>query len=339
MGKSGDDGCSTPFGITEVGTRDGRSKDLNGAVLNAFRHHRGRHAFAFTRHPMQVSGAQRLSASQRSARVKAQSEPAPRLVLNAFRHHRGRHFPIIEDTGFMFKCSTPFGITEVGTRRGTRDAPRQPVLNAFRHHRGRHESCVRVHVGNLSVLNAFRHHRGRHNKRVALRTTAPPSAQRLSASQRSARFLSRRKRLPITVLNAFRHHRGRHSTVRERTPAQWSCSTPFGITEVGTGVYSKTGEEVGQCSTPFGITEVGTRLRKRTGMGKEGAQRLSASQRSAPLSFAASSAFERGAQRLSASQRSAHETRGFHRLSSIVLNAFRHHRGRHSCAKTDNPGS
>ncbi len=35
-------------------------------------------------------------------------------------------------------CSTPFGITEVGIRRGSRQEPLRNVLNAFRHHRGGH---------------------------------------------------------------------------------------------------------------------------------------------------------------------------------------------------------
>ena len=35
-------------------------------------------------------------------------------------------------------CSTPFGITEVGTTIILRSGSEREVLNAFRHHRGRH---------------------------------------------------------------------------------------------------------------------------------------------------------------------------------------------------------
>src|SRR5512135_43031 len=40
--------------------------------------------------------------------------------------------------------------------------------------------------------------------------------------------------------------------------ARWTCSTPFGIIEVGTGGAAGRRAGVDQCSTPFGITEVGT---------------------------------------------------------------------------------
>jgi len=37
------------------------------------------------------------------------------------------------------------------------------------------------------------------------------------------------------------------------------CSTPFGITEVGTTYAALEYANLEECSTPFGITEVGTR--------------------------------------------------------------------------------
>ena len=84
-------------------------------------------------------------------------------VLNAFRHHRGRHVRLSIMSERLRMCSTPFGITEVGTGVGLDlGRPATDVLNAFRHHRGRHADAAR----------------GR---------TPPASAQRLSASQRSAR--------------------------------------------------------------------------------------------------------------------------------------------------------
>ncbi len=127
--------CSTPFGITEAGTTDD-SPHAAPAVLNAFRHHRGRHlsdaidrldlralnAFrhhrAPSRHPITDqahSSAQRLSASQRSAREvgdrrEPQSSCAQRLSASQRSAHRGKR-PLLS----MSWCSTPFGITEVGT--------------------------------------------------------------------------------------------------------------------------------------------------------------------------------------------------------------------------------
>ena len=60
------------------------------------------------------------------------------------------------------------------------------------------------------MLNAFRHHRGRHPHGLELMHVIH-CAQRLSASQRSARSAARLDRaMGSDVLNAFRHHRGRH---------------------------------------------------------------------------------------------------------------------------------
>src|SRR5205807_640062 len=61
-----------------------------------------------------------------------------------------------------------------------------------------------------------------------------------------------------------------------------ACSTPFGITEVGTLALSFEPITSDRCSTPFGITEVGTSCTRMRRPGRSGAQRLSASQRSAP---------------------------------------------------------
>ena len=202
------------------------------------------------------------------------------------------------------------------------------MLNAFRHHRGRH-------TVNSVLLVIF----PRAQRLSASQRSAPEAkarslpmlwrAQRLSASQRSAhlgRDVSRRRR---PVLNAFRHHRGRHPIRRtlfrqddkgaqrlsasQRSAHQSavdadsasSCSTPFGITEVGTEKSIHQTIASGVCSTPFGITEVGTSAASAASAAECGAQRLSASQRSAHSSFVASPGPPIGAQRLSASQRSA----------------------------------
>ena len=232
-----------------------------------------------------------------------------------------------------------------------------PVLNAFRHHRGRHTPFEATVLQFFIVLNAFRHHRGRHaspparscrRPRCAQRLSAsqrsargersarssnPACAQRLSASQRSARKCPGDRRYECIVLNAFRHHRGRHGRLRGGVRPTRKCSTPFGITEVGTrihlhrnvisthvlnafrhhrGRHSRRGrcETLrGACSTPFGITEVGTRPGRRGPSSHRCAQRLSASQRSAPISSRSRGATSFSAQRLSASQRSARDDR------------------------------
>ncbi len=206
-------------------------------VLNAFRHHCGRHAstlFNVSARPTQ--GAQRLSASLWSARQHDQTaHDGHDSVLNAFRHHCGRHR--VAGWGgpkLLAECSTPFGITVVGTTAQRRSCGDGPVLNAFRHHCGRHRLglCCRVAWGMVlnafrhhcgrhiwwrwrpdrrsSVLNAFRHHCGRHPFGIARDYKAGKGAQRLSASLWSALSRSQIILEKLSVLNAFRHHCGRH---------------------------------------------------------------------------------------------------------------------------------
>ncbi len=230
------DRCSTPFGITEVGTCLAAARVALGLVLNAFRHHRGGHDPA------------------------SQGQGLHFGVLNAFRHHRGGHRPFAVLIGHSSMCSTPFGITEVGTRGTAVALENEPVLNAFRHHRGGHtnratsrrckrccaqrlsasqrwahlaKSLCQCHPGVLNafrhhrgghrlerclddsasiVLNAFRHHRGGHTRPPSAFRELPECAQRLSASQRWARPRPITCIRPLNVLNAFRHHRGGHST-------------------------------------------------------------------------------------------------------------------------------
>ena len=64
----------------------------------------------------------------------------------------------------------------------------------------------------------------------------------------------------MRVLNAFRHHCGRHHrTGNTLRPRARMCSTPFGITVVGTCWQSAWRcASVSTCSTPFGVTVVGT---------------------------------------------------------------------------------
>ena len=111
------------------------------------------------------------------------------------------------------------------------------------------------------VLNAFRRHCGRHG---------------LSPYCGQAR---------ATVLNAFRRHCGRHSIFANATASAAECSTPFGVTVVGTLLVKGMYDEKCMCSTPFGVTVVGTPPSLMGGNTGVGAQRLSASLWSAPLGY------------------------------------------------------
>ncbi len=181
------------------------------------------------------------------------------------------------------RCSTPFGITEVGTiGRVFSVEQNRIVLNAFRHHRGGHISAASSGLAPWLCSTPFGITEVG-TPVVERRAVLPLSAQRLSASQRWAQHLPTRKFRGTRVLNAFRHHRGGHCVteryrVRCRSCAQrlsasqrWAlgdqvilsqfmpeCSTPFGITEVGTRPSSLSWRDRAMCSTPFGITEVGT---------------------------------------------------------------------------------
>ena len=180
--------CSTPCGITEVGTSvdEAVRSPVRGAqrlaasqrsarswryavhveqrdVLNALRHHRGRHTIGSLDRSSGRDGAQRLAASQRSARAAEHLRPISDTVLNALRHHRGRHQSLVErPLRSICVCSTPCGITEVGTRDRPTSRRDRVVLNALRHHRG--AAPVPARIGRRSTC-----------------------AQRLAASQRSAR--------------------------------------------------------------------------------------------------------------------------------------------------------
>ena len=156
--------CSTPFGITEVGIAEaGDHVRERVRVLNAFRHHRGRHLRWRSEPGATTTGAQRLSASQRSA----YSIP-PFDLPHEFSAQR------LSASQRSASSGNP-ALQHVEYR----------VLNAFRHHRGRHSISISCRTRSMQVLNAFRHHRGGHHTDM-LRCAAVASAQRLSASQRWA---------------------------------------------------------------------------------------------------------------------------------------------------------
>ena len=275
--------CSTPFGITEVGTTARPTATPTGPRsaqrLSASRRsaHRGRTPTRTRR-----SSAQRLSASRRSAPPRASGSCSGSNLLNAFRHHGGRHEPVIRLVRGYELCSTPFGITEVGTRVGPLHARVHELLNAFRHHGGRHlldayfpsvvSNCSTpfgiTEVGtfaplvpfrcNLLLLNAFRHHGGRHPTPWSCFYVNHCCSTPFGITEVGTRAVAFGPRPPC-LLNAFRHHGGRHRPGVLVSLGEVVCSTPFGITEVGTRVPDVRGGRAAVCSTPFGITEVGTR--------------------------------------------------------------------------------
>ena len=183
------------------------------------------------------------------------------------------------------------------------------------------------------MLNAFRHHRGGHTVAADAGSRVHRCAQRLSASQRWASGTRRRARRRVG-----------------------SCSTPFGITEVGIDDIVERPSAIDRCSTPFGITEVGIRSRtiRRTPCAVLNAFRHhrgghaivlaepvgACSECSTPFGItevgirrspSSSADVESGAQRLSASQRwASRRRRSRPHGQPMVLNAFRHHRGGHT---------
>ena len=212
-------------------------------------------------------GAQRLSASQRWASSRPSGDVLDRQVLNAFRHHRGGHRRAIGSTRHAIDVLNAFRHHRGGHRRHAAATDRRTcgaqrlsasqrwasrpsrscssatslVLNAFRHHRGGHtrvsQVASRVVTGaqRLSASQRWASIEAAGVSRVGLRC-----AQRLSASQRWACSATWRDPRPIVVLNAFRHHRGGHARAQpSRSTHQLTCSTPFGITEVGIALDSR----------------------------------------------------------------------------------------------------
>ena len=273
-------------------------------VLNALRHHRGRHVGAFVAVVFYCG------------------------VLNALRHHRGRHVILNQNNTNGAMCSTPCGITEVGTltvktyredlscaqrlAASQRSAPaidtdRAAIRCAQRLAASQRSALFESFQSSLSQRGAQRLAASQRSapleqKLSALRSdrcstpcgitevgtgrdpkTPSPfrRAQRLAASQRSARRAPGFTWGDHGVLNALRHHRGRHGFGGRGFASKFECSTPCGITEVGTPLSTPNLKHRLRCSTPCGITEVGTRRCANTPSISRRAQRLAASQRSA----------------------------------------------------------
>ncbi len=205
-----------------------------------------------------IERAQRLSASQTWSR--------PDLALAAARE----------------QCSTPFGVTDLVTRRaGNLERRGDGVLNAFRRHRlghpyrdaaaGLREQCsTPFGVTDLvTSWTSFSVWFATCAQRLSASQTwsrlAPSNlqslcacAQRLSASQTWSLGKDELVEDAADVLNAFRRHRLGHPTRPCRRTRR------------------------GRCSTPFGVTDLVTRGRDRGRYRGRGAQRLSASQTWSP---------------------------------------------------------
>ncbi len=179
--------CSTPFGITDFRTisRPRSSAGTSGAQrLSASQISARSSSCSAIPHK---SGAQRLSASQISAHFRDRGIPHRCQVLNAFRHHRFPHASAVQLEKARTLCSTPFGITDFRT-----------LLYSFP----------------LSIISI--------------------------------------------VLNAFRHHRFPHFSNTLNNGISILCSTPFGITDFRTRASSIRSARDTKCSTPFGITDFRT---------------------------------------------------------------------------------
>ena len=274
-------GCSTPFGITEAGTRARRC--ITSPVPGAQRLSASlRWAPVAAALDSAVHGAQRLSASLRGASADGIRPRSLDVCSTPFGITEVGTLPASAQPGIGDRmCSTPFGITEAGTSPSTstraleRPACSTPfgiteagtVGGSARHRLGMRCSTP---FGITEAARAVRRSS----------SACSACAQRLSASLRWARRRGRRRRV-----------------------GELRCSTPFGITEAGTAGPRASARSVRfVCSTPFGITEAGTYPNAGACQSGTCAQRLSASLRRA------------SAHRAEADQ-----------PGQRVLNAFRHH--------------
>ena len=198
--------CSTPFGIRGLCTR------ARSAAAGCWR------------------GAQRLSASEVSARADADDGAARGRVLNAFRHQRSLHRVIAWSMAVLAGwCSTPFGIRGLCTRTTT-GRPTGPRC-AQRLSASEVSAPLPLHAGaqDSRACSTPFGIRGLCTSARSRRRTRSSRAQRLSASEVSARHGRHQPDVAGDVLNAFRHQRSLHSSRSGRLPTGWTCSTPFGI--------------------------------------------------------------------------------------------------------------
>ncbi len=158
--------------------------------------------------------------------------------------------------GALKLCSTPFGITEVGTDSGW-PIP-QPLQGAQRLSASLRWALCGCRPGSVGLIRA----------------------QRLSASLRWAQgwvpLCVQPRRVCSTPFGITEVGTSSRLTILVSVAL---CSTPFGITEVGTIGPAWGDRESRECSTPFGITEVGTTPVREMLSALLSAQRLSASLR------------------------------------------------------------
>ena len=229
-------------------------------VLNAFRHHRGRHRTAGVR-TTASAGAQRLSASPRwshpaSSARRFDESSAQRLsaspkwctaiadrrwrcrqrVLNAFRHHRSGHgFAGRRVRSAMSECSTPFGITEVVTAA----IPRSWT------------SDVRCSTPFGITEAALRRYDLAAAADCLCSTPFGITEVGTTRSERRPRDLRR-------VLNAFRHHRSGHTGTTACRSGVGLCAQRLSASQRSAPCARSSDSALERmCSTPFGITEVG----------------------------------------------------------------------------------
>ncbi len=199
---------------------------------------------------------------------------------------------------FICACSTPFGIGDDCTRTGILTHSLKRLCSTpF----GIGDDCTVADCNTKFCFELCSTPFGIGDDcttRRGVRSTPQRGAQRLSASEMTA---------PVGFPN---------STVES------SCSTPFGIGDdctVGSGFDFGFGFV---CSTPFGIGDDCTGLPRSDWSLQSGAQRLSASEMTAPLPANTLFATVMCAQRLSASEMTALGERGAHNDEPLCSTPF-----------------
>jgi len=179
------DGCSTPFGITEVGAREGEL--THGLYLTC----------------STPFGITEVGAGGKLVKFSGDGECSTPFGITEV----GARTEYGSRTSIPRKCSTPFGITEVGALGVPRLDARLDVLNAFRHHRGGRpadeaaaltwgECSTPFGITEVGASAALR------RPDVAAGCSTPFGITEVGAAARGWAVAAR------YVLNAFRHHRG-----------------------------------------------------------------------------------------------------------------------------------
>ena len=110
-------GCSTPFDISDPFTCGLLKPYPAGFVLNAFRHRRSIHSITDTTHVVADMCSTPLDISDPFTLVNRLDDFPNGPVLNAFRHLRSIHFFLRCHYRFLLPCSTPFDISDPFTDR------------------------------------------------------------------------------------------------------------------------------------------------------------------------------------------------------------------------------